>query len=354
MSQKLSAISVGWRCRRNFDAACIVKRATMNRVSSAVVVALLASVNCIHCPDSIGAGTYPDRPIRMIVPYAAGGGVDASARLVARKLSDLLHQQIVIDNKPGGGANIGAEIAARSAPDGYTLFVGNIAFAVNPGLMEKLPFDPQRDFAGVSQIVASVNCLVVHPAVPANSVTELLSLVRKRPGQLNYGSAGNGSSTHLAAELFKSLASVDIVHVPYKGAADAVVAIVGGQVQIMFASLPTVLPHVRASRLRALGVTGSTRSPAAPELPTVAEAGLPGFEMTSWIGIMTRSGTPSQIIAVLNRAIGEVLRSPEVAEGLARKGDEAVGSTPEQFESYVRAEIIRWGKIVKQAGIRPD
>jgi tripartite-type tricarboxylate transporter receptor subunit TctC len=326
----------------------------MNKAPVAAVVLSLATVFCMHCPLSIGAERYPDRPIRMIVPYVAGGGVDFFARILARKLSDLLRQQVVIDNRPGGGANIGADLAARSAPDGYTLFVTNIAFAVNPSFTDKMPFDPQKDFSGVSQIATLANCLVVHPAVPAKSVTELLDLARKRPGQLNYGSAGNGSSTHLAAELFKGLAAVDIVHVPYRGAADAVVAIVGGQVQSMFASLPSVLPHVRANRLRALGVTGSTRSRAAPELPTVAEAGLPGFEMSSWIGIMTRSGTPPQIIAVLNRAVGEALRSPEVADGYAREGGEAVGSTPEQFESYVHAEIVKWGKIVKQAGIRPD
>lgn len=314
------------------------------------IAAAFFAVPVLNCM----AGVFPERPIRMVVPYSVGGGVDFFARGIARKLPELLQQQVIVDNRPGGGANIGAEIVARAAPDGYTILVANIAFAVNPGFSDRLPFDTRRDFAPVSQIATLSNALVVHPSVNARSVAELLAVARSSPGKLNYGSAGNGSSTHLAAELFKVLAGVDIVHVPYRGAAEAITAIVAGQVQVMFASLPTALPQVRANRLRALGVTGQQRSRAAPELPTVAESGLPGFEMSSWIGILTRAGTPATAIATLNKAIGVAVRTPEVVELYAREGSEAVGSTPEAFGAYVNGEIGKWAKVIKQAGIRPD
>ena len=325
------------------------RRACYGWAASTVVFAAGAGLACAATADR-----YPERPLRLIVGYPAGGGVDFFARVLAQKLGENLRQQVIVDNRPGGGSNIGSEIAARAAPDGYTLLVANVALAVNPSFSAKLAFDPRKDFAPVSQIATLANALVVHPSVAAKSVAELLALARARPGKLNYGSAGNGSSTHLAAELFKNLAVVDIVHIPFKGAAGAVTAILGGEVQVMFASLPTALPQVRAGRLRALGVTGATRSAAAPELPTVAEAGLPGFEMSSWIGIMAPAATPRSIIDTLNRAIATALKTPDVVDGYAREGSEAVGSTPEQFGAYVQNEITKWARIVKAAGIRSD
>jgi tripartite-type tricarboxylate transporter receptor subunit TctC len=316
--------------------------------------AVLLGSALLGAAAAAAADAYPVRPVRMIVSYPAGGGADFFARVLARKLGETLRQQVIVDNRPGGGGSIGAEIAARAAPDGYTLFLVNISFAVNPSFFKRLSFDSVRDFAAVSQVATLANALVVYPAVEIKSVPDLIAFAKQRPGQLNYGSAGNGSSTHLAAELFKNLAAVDIVHVPYKGAADAITAIIGGQVQLMFASLPSALPHVRSSRLRALGVTGRTRSRAASDIPTVAEAGLPGYEMSSWNGILTRAGTPPATISQLNRAIGEALRTPDLIEVYAREGSEAVGSTPEQFDALVRSEIVRWAKIIKQAGIKPD
>lgn len=310
-------------------------------------LAAAAAAVCAAQPASV-------RPVRMVVGYSPGGGVDFFARVLSSKLSDTLKQQCIVDNRPGAGTNIASEIVARSVPDGHTLLVNNIAFAVSPVMSARLNFDPERDFAGVSQIATSANALVVHPSVAVASVAEFISLAKTRPRTLNYGSAGNGSSTHLAAELFKSLAGVDIVHVPFRGAAGAVTAILSGEVQVMFASLPTALPQVRAGRVRALGVTGKTRSRAAPELPTVAESGLPGFEMSSWIGIMGPAGMPAERVRRLNAAIGIALQMPDVSEHYAREGAEAVGSGAAQFQTYVNAEIVRWGRILKQAGIRGD
>lgn len=313
---------------------------------------------------ALGAGTllpqhaiaqdYPSRPIRMLVGYPAGGGVDFFARVAAQKLSEQLKQQVVIDNRAGAASNIASEMTAKANPDGYTLLVTNIAFAVNPALFAKLPFDTPGDFTMVSQIATLTNALVVHPSLNVKNVAELIAMAKGRPGQMNYASAGNGTSTHLAGELFKNVAGVDVVHVPYKGAPAAITAIVGGQVQMMFATLPTALPQVRAGKLRALGVTSAKRSGAAPELPTVSEAGLTGFEVSSWIGLMSPAKTPEAVVARLNRALVEGLKSQDVAEYFAREGGEAVTSTPEQFNGYVRAEIAKWAKVVKAAGIRAD
>ena len=300
------------------------------------------------------AQSASERPVRLVVGYSPGGGVDFFARVLASKLSGTLQQQCIIDNRPGAGTNIASEIVARSAPDGHTLLVNNIAFAVSPVMSATLSFDPARDFAGVSQLTVSANALIVYPGVPAKSVSEFMTLVKARPRSLNYGSAGNGSSTHLAAELFKNMAGVNIVHVPFRGAAGAVTAILGGEVQVMFASLATALPQMRAGRVRALAVTSRVRAKAAAELPTIAESGLPGFEMNSWIGIVGPAGMPKERVNRLNAAIVRVLQMPEVSEQFAREGGEATGSSPAQFQAYVNAEIMRWGRLLKQAGIRGD
>jgi tripartite-type tricarboxylate transporter receptor subunit TctC len=298
------------------------------------------------------AQNYPVKPVRLLVGYAAGGAVDFFARIMAQRLGEYLGQQVVVDNRAGAGSNIASELVAKAPPDGYTLLVANIAFAVNPSLFAKLPFDPVRDFAPVGQFTALTNVLVVHPSVPVTSVKELIALAKAKPGKLNYGSAGNGSSTHLAAELFKNQAGLNIVHIPYNGAAPAIVALLGGQVDLMFATVPTALPQVKAGRMRALAVASAQRSAVAPQWPTVAESGLPGFEVSSWIGIIAPAGTPAPIIARVNQEIGKIARLPEIQEQFAREGGEATTNTPEQFAAYIKSEIAKWGKVVQQAKIR--
>ena len=340
-------------CVNPFKALCIWRMpgrggaVARSVITGAGLCAAMAANVCI-------AQSAGERPVRLVVGYSPGGGVDFFARVLASKLSGTLQQQCIIDNRPGAGTNIASEIVARSAPDGHTLLVNNIAFAVSPVMSATLSFDPARDFAGVSQLTVSANALIVYPGVPAKSVSEFITLVKARPRSLNYGSAGNGSSTHLAAELFKNMAAVDIVHVPFRGAAGAVTAILGGEVQVMFASLATALPQMRAGRVRALAVTSRVRAKAAPELPTIAESGLPGFEMNSWIGIVGPAGMPTERVNRLNAAIVRVLQMPEVGEQFAREGGEATGSSPAQFQAYVNAEIMRWGRLLKQAGIRGD
>jgi tripartite-type tricarboxylate transporter receptor subunit TctC len=321
---------------------------------TAIAVAAAAATMGPVAAGTATAQDYPSRPIRMLVGYPAGGGVDFFARVAAQKLSEQLKQQVVIDNRAGAASNIASEMTAKANPDGYTLLVTNIAFAVNPALFAKMPFDTPGDFTMVSQIATLANALVVHPSVGVTNVKELIALARGKPGQLNYASAGNGTSTHLAGELFKNVAGIDILHVPYKGAPPAVTATVAGQVQMMFATLPTALPQVRAGKLRALGVTGAKRSNAAPELPTVSEAGLPGFDVSSWIALMAPAKTPPAIVARLNRALVEGFRSPDVGEYFAREGGEAVTGTPDQLTAYVKSEIAKWAKVVKAAGIRAD
>jgi tripartite-type tricarboxylate transporter receptor subunit TctC len=300
------------------------------------------------------AQEYPTRPVRVVVGYPGGGGADFFARAVTQKLSEALGQPFIVENRPGAGSNIGAEVVARSAPDGYTLLVMNIAFAANPSLYAKLPFDPLKDFTPISQVASLMNLLVVHPSVPVTSVKELIALAKSNPGKMNYASAGNGSSTHLAGELFKSMAGVQIVHIPFKGAPPAITAVLSGEVGMMFAAIPTALSQSKAGRLRALAVGAARRSSAAPGIPTIAEAGVPGFDVSSWVGMAAPAGTPRPIILKLNQEIVKVTRLPDVQEQLSREGAESISSTPEQFAALVRSEMAKWSKVVKQAGIRAD
>ena len=320
----------------------------MNRFTGAIVALaawLLATAAL--------AQVYPGKPIRLIVPFAAGGGNDNVARLVGKRLADSLGQPVLIDNRPGAGGVLGAELAAKAAPDGYTLFLGGVgSHAVNPNLHERLPYDPIRDFAPVALLASAPLILVVHPSIPANTFAEFVAYARSKPGRINYASNGNGSSSQLAAVMFDSMAGVDMVHVPYKGLSPALTDLLSGQVQLMFSSVVAILPHIKAGKLRGLAVTGSKRLPSMPDLPTIAESGLPGYEASSWYGILAPAGTPRDIVARLNAELVKALDQPEVRNNLLAEGAEPVGGTPEQFAAHIRSEKERLGKLIREAKIR--
>ncbi|MDB5922146.1 MAG: hypothetical protein JWN13_1082 [Betaproteobacteria bacterium] len=300
-------------------------------------------------------GTYPAKSIRIIVPFTPGGPADMSARPIGQGLTESWGQQVIIDNRPGGSGNIGAELAAKSAPDGYTLLVATPGIiAVNPSLYSKLTFDTLRDFAGVTNTATTASIMVVHPSLPVQSVRDLIRIARARPGQLSYATPGNGSASHLGTEMFKNIANVDIVHVPYKGAAPGIIDLIGGHVQLMIIGMPVALPHVRSGKLKSLGVASLKRSLAAPELPTLNESGLPGFEVLNWIGLVVPAKTPQGIVSKLSAEIRGILHKPDMKERLLAQGFEAVGNTPGEFDAYIRSEIVKWSKVVKQAGIKPD
>jgi tripartite-type tricarboxylate transporter receptor subunit TctC len=304
---------------------------------------------------SVAAGQgYPAKPVRLVIGFAPGGGADLLARMIAPKLGETLGQTIVIDNRPGAGGNIGVEHVVKSAPDGYTLLMGSPVLAINPGLYATLAYDPLKDLLPVSLVGAVPNLLVVHPSVPADSVKQLVALARGRPGQLNYASSGKGTSLHLAAELFKTLAKIDIVHIPYKGGAPAVADLMGGHVDLMFDVLPSSMPYVKAGKLKALGISSAQRSPLMPDLPTIAEGGLPGYLAITWNGILVPAGTSSAIVGRLNGAIAQTLRAPDIKERLAGTGTDPVSNTPEQFAAFLRAETVKWAAVIKSAGIKLD
>jgi tripartite-type tricarboxylate transporter receptor subunit TctC len=297
--------------------------------------------------------TYPTRPIHVVVPSSPGAGVtDIMARLVGQHLSARIGQQIVIDNRPGASGIIGSEVVSRAAPDGYTLLMANVSLVVNPFLYPKMPYDALKDFIPVTMVNSAPMLLVVHPSVPAKSVSELIAYAKSHPAQLNYGSGGLGSTPYLAAELFKSLAGIDVVHVPYKGGAPALSDLVGGQVSFMIENMPGTMPYVRANNLRALAITSPQRSELAPELPTMAESGVPGYEMSGWNGLFAVKGTPPEIVAKLHSEVAKVLRTAEVRQELAALGAEPVGDTPEEFAAFLKADMARWGKIIQDKGIR--
>lgn len=313
----------------------------------------LLSALCFQAA-SAAAQNFPAKPVRVIVPFAPGGATDVVFRLLAPKLSANLGQQAVIENRAGGGSTIGMDIVAKAAPDGYTLGVANLSFAVNPSLLAKLPYDTERDFAPVSLVTIVPLGISVHPSVPARSVKELIALAKAKPGSLNYASSGNGSATHMATELFKVLTGTDIVHVPYSGGGPAVMAVVGGQVSIYTGSIPSQLQQIKSGRLVALAVTSSKPDPALPGIPTVAEAGVPGYEAVEWQGIVVPSGTPGPVIVRLNRAVVESVKAPEFNERLAGVGAHAVGSTPGEFADYIKKELATWSRVIKATGIRID
>src|SRR5258706_598323 len=282
---------------------------------------------------------YPAKPIRLIVPFAAGGGNDNVARLVGRRLADSLGQPVGIDNRPGAGGVLGAELAAKSAPDGYTLFLGGVgSHAINPNLHERLPYDPVRDFSPIVLLASAPLILVVHPSVPAGSIREFIALARSKPGQFNYASNGNGSSSHLAAVMFDAMAGVAMVHVPYKGLSPALPDLLSGRVQLMFSSVVAILPHIKSGKLRGLALTGNRRLPSMPDLPTIAESGLPGYEASSWYGVLAPAGTPREIVARLNAELLKALAQPEGRTSLLAEGAEPIGGTPEEVPAPSRYE----------------
>ncbi len=293
------------------------------------------------------AQKYPDHPIRLVVPYAPGGSVDILGRLVAGKLSDVLGQQVVVDNRAGGGSTIGTGIVAKAAPDGYTLLLGDIAFGANPALMSKLPYDSARDFTPVALVAKLPSILVVTPSLPASSVKELVDEAKQAPGRLNYSSAGVGSMNYLAGELFKANYGLDIVHVPYQSGGQAIAAILGGQTQMVITTIPPVLQHVKGGKVKALAVSGDQRQTALPDVPTFKEAGFGDFDVSLWQGVLVPAGTPPEVVARLNAAINQVLAMPDVRAKIAELGADPAGGTPEQFAAFIKGETDRWAKLIK-------
>ena len=301
------------------------------------------------------AQAYPTHSIRLVVPFPAGGTTDILARAAAQKLSESLGQAVVVDNRPGAAGNIGADLVAKSAPDGYTLLMGTVGtHAINPSLYAKMPYDHVKDFVPVVLVAGVPNVLAVYPAFPVNSVAELIALAKSKPGTINFASSGSGTSIHLSGELFKTMAGVDMTHIPYKGSSPALTDLMGGQVQIMFDNLPSSLPLIKAGKLRAIAVTSLKRAPALPDVPTISESGLPGFEASSWFGVLAPAGTPAPIVAKLNADVNKWLQSPEAREQLLAQGANAAGGTPEQFAAHIRAETEKWAKVVKASGAKAD
>ena len=300
------------------------------------------------------AQDYPSKPIRMVVPFSPGGSTDALARIVGQKLTERSGQPVIIENRAGAGGNIGAEQVARSAPDGYTLLLGGVPHAISASLYSRLPYELARDLAAIAEIASFPSAIVLHPSLPANSASELIALARARPGRLSFGSAGNGSPNHLSLELFQTMAGVRMVHVPYKGSGQLVGDLLAGQVHLASMGLPVAVPHVQSGKLRAIAVTGAARSSLLPEVPTLSEAALPGFEVTSWYGVFGPAGLPADIVVKLNSEIGSAVTAPEVKERLAALGAEPSVKAPDQFGRYVRQEIARWAKVVKDSGAKAE
>ena len=320
-----------------------------------IILRAAAVLSLCACLPALGAEvTFPTKAVRVIVPFAPGGGTDLIARSLAQKLSEGWGQQVMIDNRSGGGTVIGSDLVAKSAPDGHTLLLTANPHTTNPALHAKLPYDTLRDFAGITQIANSPLLLTVHPSLPVRGVRELIALAKQRPGQLSYGTSGNGGPQHLAGELFKFMAGIDLIHVPYKGGAPAATDLIAGQLQLAFGSTFLMIPQTQAGRLRALAVTSAARSPVLPHVPSIAEAALPGFAATTWYGLFAGAATPRPLITKLHADVTRALKSPEVIERLTRDGSDPVGSEPAAFDAYVRTEIEKARRIVKASGMRLD
>jgi tripartite-type tricarboxylate transporter receptor subunit TctC len=306
-------------------------------------------------PFAAAAQTYPDKPIRYVVPYPPGGPLDTVARLLGQKVSERLGQPIIVDNKPGAGGNIGADFVAKSAQDGYTILMGAVAtHAINPGLYAKMPYDPVKDFTPITLIGVTPNVLVVNAAVPAKDVKEFIAYAKANPGKLNFGSGSTGSAGHLAGELFNERAGVQMAHIPYKGAAPAMQDLIGGQIQLMFDNMASSLPQVKAGKIRALAVTTPKRALAAPELPTIAEAGLPDFDISTWFGLFAPANVPKDVVAKLHAEFTRALALPDVKEKLAGLGIEPVGNKPDEFAAYIKSEAAKYADVIKKSGARVD
>jgi tripartite-type tricarboxylate transporter receptor subunit TctC len=301
------------------------------------------------------AQSYPTKSIRLICPFPPGGAVDIASRAIANELSKTIGQQVVVENKPGAGGNIGGAEAARAAPDGYTIFMTTSGInAINPALYSKMPFDPNKDLAPVSALVSLNNVLVVHPSVTAKSVTDVIAMAKAQPGKMTYASSGSGTSIHMSAEMFKHLAKVDILHIPYKGSSPALIDMLGGQVMMMFDNVPSALPHIKSGKLRALATTGAKRDATLPDLPTIAEAGVPGYESGVWFGLLVPAGTPRDIVAKLNAEAVKGTKSPEFVKRMTDLGYNIIGSTPEQMTEMLKTELNTWGPIVKASGAKAE
>ena len=313
------------------------------------VLALLLSVNGAAWPQA-----YPARAVRIVVPYGVGGPADLYARFIGAKLQEALGQPFVVEDRPGGGSIVGTDVVAKSPPDGYTLLMMSNTHTVNETLIPKKPFDLMRDFAPIAPVNYSDLIMVIHPSVPAKDLKEFIALAKAKPGALNYASSGTGTPYHMAGELFKALAGVDIVHVPHKGSDQARTAILGGQVQMMFDAITTMAGNARAGKVRALGTTGNRRSPVTPETPTLAEAGVPGYEATIWLGLMAPAGTPRPILERINLEVNRIVNAPDVKEAWSKQGAVPMGMTLEQFDKFLREDIVKWAKVVKVSGAKVD
>jgi tripartite-type tricarboxylate transporter receptor subunit TctC len=320
-----------------------------------IALAGLALAAAAAVPFAAQAQAYPNKTITVIVPFAAGGTTDILARVIGQALTKELGQSVIVDNRAGAGGNIGAALAAKAPADGYTLFMGTVGtHAINQSLYTKLPYDPVKDFQPLTRVAMVPNLLVANPTKPFKTVKELIAYAKANPNKVNFGSSGSGSSIHLSGELFKSMAGVQMVHVPYKGSAPAVTDLLGGQIDIMFDNMPSAIQHVRNGKLRPIAVTTAKRSPELPDVPTIAEAGVPGYEATSWFGMFAPAGTPAPVVARLNGALVKVLAEPEVKKKLAEQGAEPLSEKPEQFAEFIRKETAKWSKVVKDSGATAD
>jgi tripartite-type tricarboxylate transporter receptor subunit TctC len=320
------------------------------RLQLSLMVIGLAAIHPQPAPAA--EAPYPNKPIRIIVGFPPAGAADIFARLVGQKLTDVWGQPVVVDNRPGAGSTIGSEIAANATPDGHTVMAVSASYATSAGLYKKLNYHPINSFAPITLIVSNANLLLAHPSVPAKSASELVAMGKANPGKLTMGSAGTGSITHLAGELFANMAAIKVTHVPYKGGGPNLTALLSGEIQLSVASVPASLGHIKAGRLKALGITTLRRSPVLPEVPPIAESGVPGYEAKNWYGILAPAGVPKPIVIKLNKQINEVLRAPDFAEAVAKQGGEVEGGTPEEFKKYLESEIAKWSKVIETAGVR--
>jgi tripartite-type tricarboxylate transporter receptor subunit TctC len=333
---------------------CVPSRMKGDLMKHPLRLLCLMSLSLLNLPLPAAAQTYPNRPVRIVAPFPAGGGLDLVSRALGQRLSTALGQSIIIDNRSGADGMIGTEQVAKAAPDGYTLLISSTGpMVINPALNIKMPYDTLRNFAPITLVVVQPLCLVVHPSLPVKSVKELIALAKAKPGQLNYGSGGIGNGAHLAGEIFRTITSIDIVHVPYKGAAPAVVDLLAGQVQMMLNSIPVMLPFIKSAKLRALAVGADKRMAILPEVPTMRESGIAKFDANSWYGFFAPAGTPKEIVSRLNYESAKILRSQEMRDFMSPQGAEAIGDSPEEFSAHIRSELAKWAQAVKTAGVRP-
>jgi tripartite-type tricarboxylate transporter receptor subunit TctC len=319
---------------------------TRSRISKAAALVLTSVFAC-----SATAAGFPDKPLRMVVPFAPGGPTDIVGRAIAQRLTETFGQSMVVDNRAGAGGVVGADMVAKAAPDGYTtLLCSTGAMAINPGLMDKLPYDSVKDFAGISLVVTIPYLLLVSPSSPVKTVKELIAEAKSKPGSMNYGSAGTGSTSHLAGELFKTMAGIEMVHIPYKGSAPASIDLISGRLQTMFNAVAIAMPFVKGGKMRAIGISTQARSPLVPDVPTISESGVPGFEVLTWHGICAPSKTPKPVLKTLNTAIVQAVQHPQTRQHLGSIGADVVGSTQEEFEKFIKSELAKWSKIIKASG----